>query len=201
MVIGLAEQPRRDAHSMSSGSEGKSRGDPRWIAYLGAIASIVTIVGFLFSFGVLRLPPVLGVQVGSQSTLTPTSTLQTGSTVPPGQVDPASRVLTAYNNFCAALRTNQLQTAFNLLTPGYQQNVGSPTGVPDAVGGTFGQYQEHAQDCRTFFPVSVDSNGQRAVELGQVTVTDSGFGQHTIGRNFEFILTGNAWLINNVYAQ
>ncbi len=180
---------------MSSGSGKGSGGDPRWIVYLGAIASIVTIVGFLVSFGVLRLPSLSGSQ--------PESTIgsQTGPTVPPGRPDPASHVLTAYNNFCAALRTQQLQTAFNLLTPGYQQSVGTPNDVPDAVGGTFGSNQEYAQDCTTFSPVSVDSNGQRAVELGQVTVTDPTFGQHSIARHFEFILTGNAWLINNVYAQ
>jgi hypothetical protein len=41
---------------MSDGPSNRRGGDPRWIAYLGAIASVVTIIGFLFSFGVLRFP-------------------------------------------------------------------------------------------------------------------------------------------------
>src|SRR5262249_23139696 len=185
---------------MAGGSERRSSGDPRWIAYLGAVASIVTIVGFLFSFGILRFPS-LSSSADSGSHPGGSTSRGNSPTVPAGQVDPTAKVTAAYTSFCAAVRKNQLQRAFDVLTPQYQQNVGAPSALPDAVGGSLGRIPEHAQDCTTFFPVKMDTDGKRGVELGEVTVTNQTVGQRTITRNFEFILTSGKWLLNNVYAS
>lgn len=123
------------------------------------------------------------------------------NTIPPGQPDISSQVLAAYNSFCQALHNNQLDAAFSDLTPGYQQSIGTPSNLPHAVGGTFGQSQETASDCSVFFPPNIRSDNRDAVELGNVVVTDSEFGTHTIARNFELVRTNGRWLINNIYGQ
>lgn len=122
-------------------------------------------------------------------------------TVSVGTSDVSSQVLAAFNNFCQALHANQLDSAFNDLTPTYQQTVGSPSNVPNAVGGKDLDLQETASDCSEFFPPSVKPSNQDAVELGNVVVTDSAFGTRTIARNFELVLINGNWLISNIYAQ
>jgi hypothetical protein len=164
------------------------------------------LIGVALVMVIILVPSgLLGTSTGNPGS-GPTATTQGGGThssgtIPPGSPDVTTQVETAFNSFCQALRNNQLETAFGDLTPGYQQSVGSPANLPNAVGGTDLQIQETASDCSVFAQPNINPDNQEAVELGTVVVTDSTFGTQTIARNFAFVLTNGAWLINNIYAQ
>lgn len=138
--------------------------------------------------------PTATIQATDTATLTATAT----ATMPP---DPTAQIVASYNQFCDALHAGKFQTAFSYFTTAFQHTVGSPSNVPNAVGGMFGSTQERALDCSQFAPVSVNPDGQRATELGNVVVTDSFYGTHTTARNFSFVLTNGKWLIDNIYNQ
>jgi hypothetical protein len=112
------------------------------------------------------------------------------------QVNDGQVVATLEEDFCSKFNQHDFAGAYADLTPAYQQQVGSPSNLPTAVGGQLGGIQFTATRCQRTNSPSV--SGTTATDLVQVEVTSSTFGSSTDLKNFTSVKSQGSWKIDDI---
>jgi hypothetical protein len=112
------------------------------------------------------------------------------------QVNDGQMIAALEDDFCAKFNQHDFAGAYADLTPAFQQQVGSPSNLPTAVGGQLGSIQFTATRCQRTLTPSV--SGTTGTDLVQVDVTSSTFGSMSSNRQFTSAKSQGSWKIDDI---